>query len=204
MKILFVLEYYHPHIGGVETLFKSLVDQLISTGHQVTIITQRFNKKLPKVEKVGKCTIRRYTFFNRYIFTILAFFPAFKYAFSHDLIHTTSYNAGFPAIFAGMYARKKVIITFHEFWGKLWFELPFMGKFQKWLHYVFEKLLIKLPFTKFVADSDNSKEALVQAGVRPSKINRIYCGLDYDQFPSNPKENNSDVTDFLSRCGFEQ
>ncbi len=182
MKILFVLEYYYPHIGGVETLFKSLVDQLTDSGHQVTIITQRFNSKLPKIERSRNCTIRRYTFFNRYIFTLLAFFPTMWHASGHDIIHTTSYNAGLPAFFAGFFTRKKVIITFHEYWGKLWFDLPFMGGFQKRLHYWFERFLVRLPFAKFVADSESTKAALSKGGVSDSKLSRIYCGLDYNQF----------------------
>ena len=197
MKILFILEYYHPHIGGVETLFKTLVDQLTASGHQVTIITQRFKADLPTVEKIGTCTIRRYTFVNRYVFTIMAFFPALRYAFNHQLIHTTSYNAGFPAFFAGLFSRKKVIITFHEYWGDLWFRLPFMGGFQKRLHFWFEKILARLPFTRFVADSDSTKSTLAQAGVPEKKLDRIYCGLDYSTLIPKTDVNSNQTYTFI-------
>ena len=39
MKILFVLENFYPNIGGVETLFKSLTEQLVREGHEVMVIT---------------------------------------------------------------------------------------------------------------------------------------------------------------------
>ena len=41
MKIIFFLEYYYPNIGGVETLFKNLIDSLAQENHKITIITAR-------------------------------------------------------------------------------------------------------------------------------------------------------------------
>ena len=45
MKILFVIENYPPHIGGVEALFKNLAEGLAKK-HEVTIITHK-PKKAP-------------------------------------------------------------------------------------------------------------------------------------------------------------
>ena len=39
MKILFVTDYYYPHIGGVEKLFKSLAESLVEKGNKVSVIT---------------------------------------------------------------------------------------------------------------------------------------------------------------------
>jgi glycosyltransferase involved in cell wall biosynthesis len=47
MKILFVLEHYPPYIGGAETLFGLLADQLVKHGHKVRVITTRFRSNLP-------------------------------------------------------------------------------------------------------------------------------------------------------------
>jgi multimeric flavodoxin WrbA len=41
MKILFVLEHYYPHTGGVEILFKNLCEGLVKKGHEVEVITTR-------------------------------------------------------------------------------------------------------------------------------------------------------------------
>ena len=41
MKILFVLENYIPHIGGVEVVFKNLAEGLVKLGHDVFLITHR-------------------------------------------------------------------------------------------------------------------------------------------------------------------
>ena len=179
MKILYVLEYFHPHIGGVETLFKSLTEKVIDQGHSVTVITNKYDKKLPSQEIINGVLVKRYPFQNRYLFTILALIPAFKEAWSHDIIHTTSYNAGFPSFFAGFLSRTKVVITFHEVWKDLWNELPFMSGMSRILHRWFESFLLALPFASFIAVSENTKQALLKAGVSPKKVHRIYNGLDY-------------------------
>ena len=41
MRILFVLENYLPHIGGVEILFKNLSESLVKKGHEVDLVTHR-------------------------------------------------------------------------------------------------------------------------------------------------------------------
>ena len=37
-----------------------------------------------------------------------------KLAKDNDIIHTTTYNAAFPAFLIGKISRKKIIITVHE------------------------------------------------------------------------------------------
>ncbi len=41
MKILFVIENYLPHIGGVELVFKNLSEALVKLGHEAIIVTHR-------------------------------------------------------------------------------------------------------------------------------------------------------------------
>lgn len=186
MKILFVLENYYPNIGGVETLFKHLAEQLVRDGHQVTVLTTLVDKNSPKKEVIGSLTIHRIAFPNRYFFTFFGIFPILKHIRSYDLVQTTSYNAGVPAFFAAKLFRKKVVITFHEAWGNLWFKLPYMGKFAKYLHYGFEQFLLKLPFDKFIAVSKNTAKRLEEEGVKKGKIKVIYNGIQYHEFENIP------------------
>lgn len=182
MKILFILENHYPNIGGVETLFKSLTESLATQGHEITILTNQFSKELKREEVLNQVRIIRVPFRNRYLFTLLGFFPAVKYARQNDIIHTTSYNAGIPAFFAGLITRKKVLITFHEVWNKLWFELPYMNKLVLALHYLFEKFLLLLPFHKFIAVSKSTASNLNAAGISEHKIIQIYNGINYAPF----------------------
>lgn len=187
MRILFILENYYPNIGGVETLFKSLADELIKQGYLLTIITNKSVDGMPFKEHSHNLKILRFPFNSRYAFTLLACFPAIYYSFKSDIIHTTSYNAGIPAFVASVVSRRKVIITFHEVWGKLWFRLPFFKKIGLWLHYMFEKFLLKLRFDQFIAVSDYTKQRLIKYGINQERVVRIYNGIRYDQYIAEQK-----------------
>lgn len=180
--MLFVLENYYPNIGGVEKLFKSLAENLSLQGYQVSIITTRLSKSDPSIETLGNICIHRYNFLNRYFFTLFALFPVLKHARHCDLVHTTSYNAALPAYLAARLLRKKIVVTFHEVWADLWFQLPYMGWLAKRLHYLFEQMLVRLKFNCFVGVSKSTSEKLLRAGVLASRVKTIYNGIDYQDF----------------------
>ena len=113
MKILYVVEHYHPYIGGVEKLFKTLCEEVAAKGDEVTVVTTLHNKSLQQKETLNGVSIRRIPVKNRYLFTFFGWIWILKYAKGKDLIHTTSYNAALPAFFTGLFMRKKVIVTFH-------------------------------------------------------------------------------------------
>ncbi len=182
MKILFVLENYYPHIGGVETLFKNLCESLVQNGNQVTVITTRKNKSDLRSESLNGVLIKRLPYNDRYLFTFFSIFPILKICGQYDLIHTTSYNAGLPARMAGFFKSKKVLITFHEVWGDLWYELPFMSKPGQFLHKLFEKLLLNLNFEKYIAVSKSTASNLEKYGVSKDRIQTIYNGINYNEF----------------------
>lgn len=188
MKILFVLENYFPNIGGVETLFRQLTTELVEAGHECTVITSLLHPDHPRLEKHGRLTIVRIPVSSRYLFTVKALRSIFRYIRSADLVQTTSYNAALPAFLGGLLFRKKVVVTFHEAWGELWFQLPFMGRFSKLAHYLFEQLLLRLPFSLFVAVSQSTARRLQEEGVHPNRIKVIYNGLNYTEFADRPEQ----------------
>ncbi len=182
MRLVYVLEYYHPNIGGVETLFKSLIESLAQEGHQITIITSQVTPDSPLKEKQGNIQISRMPFNNRYLFTFLGFFYILPYIKNCQLVHTTSYNAAIPAFFTAKLFGKQVIITFHEVWADLWNQLPFMGKISKKVHYLFEQFLLKLPFHHFVGVSQSTTNNLIKAGIKKERVTTIYNGINYADF----------------------
>lgn len=198
MRVLFILEYYYPHIGGVERLFTYLAEHLADQGHEVKVITNQYESSLPRTELQNGVWIHRYPFFNRFIFTFFAWIPAIRWARRWDVIHTTSYNGAFPAFLAGLFTGKKTIITFHEYWGKLWFELPWLGFLNRRLFYLFEKFIAKLPFDRVVAVSSYTYHELLNAGKSAKELSLIYNGIDYDKLPSGSwSKDNHDEFSFL-------
>lgn len=203
MKILFILEFYFPHVGGAEKLFHSLIEELAKSGNECIILTTRHDRALPRTEQKQNITIHRINSPSRYLFTLFALPKALKFAKDCDLIHTTSYNAGFPAWLAGKMRKKQTIITFHDFWGKLWFRLPFMNPISKLGHYCFEQMLIRRSFYKIITPSGAVKHNIQQQQFKTSEIQAIYLGIDYNQYQITPTQHQDEsfVFTFCGRLG---
>lgn len=194
MKFLFIVEHYFPYIGGAETLWKNLSEQLVENNHQVIVITTRFDKSLKKKETLNGVEIIRLAIPNRFLFTILSIKKCIEVAKTVDLIQTSTYTAAIPAFVASKVTKTKCIITFHEYWGKLWFKVPFTSLFSKILYFSFEWFILKIKFDKFIAVSDFTKSRLIEAGINQSNIKRIYNGLEYSRFKLNNRSNTNQFT----------
>ncbi|MFA6553690.1 MAG: glycosyltransferase family 4 protein [Patescibacteria group bacterium] len=188
MKVLYVLEYYYPHVGGVETLFKELAEGCVQHGHQARVITASLGNT-PSKEYINGVEIIRLNvprIGRRYWFTILAFFPLFKHIAGFNIIHTTTYNAALPAWLVAVLTRKKIILTVHEVWGTLWYSFVGGKNIINVLHRFFEWFILKLPFDFYVTDSDYTEKALLKLRKTNLKTSRIYPGIDNDFFnPGN-------------------
>ena len=180
MRVLLVLEHYFPNKGGVERLFKNLAENLANNNFQVTVITTKTNKELLNNEVLNGVQLIRLPLYNRFLFTFLSIPYVIYYATKSDIIHTTSYNAALPAWIAAFLTRKKCLITFHEVWDNLWWKLPYYKLHEKLLFFLFEKIILSLPFNKYIAVSDATKNSLTRAGIDTSKIIRIYNGINYE------------------------
>lgn len=182
MRICFVLEHYHPYIGGAEKLFRSLVESLTARGHDVLVITTRFSRKLPVREIVAGVHVRRVRVPGRYLFTLWSFLPALRGARWADVVHTTSYNAALPAQAAARLCKKPVVITFHEYWGDLWRQVPFMSGLSRRLHRMFERFIVRRRYTRVVGVSQFTGSRLLEAGVPANRIRVIHNGIDYGNY----------------------
>ncbi|MBI2664963.1 glycosyltransferase family 4 protein [Candidatus Woesearchaeota archaeon] len=187
MKILFVLENYYPHIGGVETVFRNLAEGLAKK-HEVTVITHLL-KGAKKNEVLNGVRIKRISCMqSRYLFSFLAIPSALREAKKADIIHTTTFNGALPAWIASKIAGKKCAITVHEAWIGKWKEYTDMNFMQAAAHEFLEKLIYLLPFDKYVGVSNSTKQQLLGIGKRAEKTAAVYNSVDYNHF--NPKKNN--------------
>lgn len=182
-----MLEHFYPYIGGAEKLFWELARELVAAGHEVGVVTTRFRSDLPKEETLGGIQIYRLDCRSRFLFSFLSLPLVWRTLRGYDLVHTTSYNAAFPAWIAARLRGKPVVVTFHEVWGRLWWRLPFANALQRLAFFAWEAMLLRLPFTRFVGVSEFSKQELIRHGVAPKRVLRIYNGLDYAAFESVPR-----------------
>jgi glycosyltransferase involved in cell wall biosynthesis len=59
MKIAIVAPYYAPHIGGVESHVHDVAKYLVDQGDDVTVLTSRYDKHLPRFERREGIVVRR-------------------------------------------------------------------------------------------------------------------------------------------------
>jgi glycosyltransferase involved in cell wall biosynthesis len=60
MRILFIAPSYHPHIGGVEYVVKSVAERLARAGHEVTVVAGEPNTDKPREEEVNGVRVIRW------------------------------------------------------------------------------------------------------------------------------------------------
>ena len=62
MRIVQVTPFFYPHAGGVESHVRGLVREFVREGHDVTVVTSRFDRSLPEDEQLeGYRVIRSQT-----------------------------------------------------------------------------------------------------------------------------------------------
>ena len=59
MRIVQVTPFFHPHAGGVESHVRGIVRELAREGHEVTVVTSRYTRHLPREEEVEGYRILR-------------------------------------------------------------------------------------------------------------------------------------------------
>lgn len=180
MKILYVSDYFYPHLGGVEKLFEQLSVSLVQQKHEVNYITWRYDKKLPAFEVYKGINIQRVYAPGRILFPFFALPMIVRLAKHSCLIHTSTYSSAIGAWIAAKIAGRKTVLTVHEVWNKQWLDLPFLSLFEKWFFRKLERLMFKFSFSHYVAVSESTYKALVNIGVNASRISRIYNGIDHN------------------------
>lgn len=185
MKILFVLENYLPHIGGVETVFCNIAEGLVRQGHTVDIVTHKL-KGTVAYEVINGVNVHRISCFgSRYLFTFFSIPKVLAFAKNCDIIHTTTFNGAPPAWLASKLRKRPLVITVHEVWINLWNELADMKKFGRLVHNLLEKAIYMLKYDKYVCVSNATKKQLLKLGVPEAKTEVIHNSMDYEHF--NPE-----------------
>ncbi|MCI4360531.1 MAG: glycosyltransferase family 4 protein [Thermoplasmata archaeon] len=59
MRIVQVSPFFHPHAGGVESHVRALAGEFAREGHDVTVVTSRYDRSLPESEEFEGYRIRR-------------------------------------------------------------------------------------------------------------------------------------------------
>jgi len=84
-----------------------------------------------------------------------------------------------PAALVGWLRRKPVIVTVHEVWGGLWRRLPGIPPALAWGFQLYERLIMALPYQRYVCVSKATEKELNRLYPRSrGKSTVVYNGLD--------------------------
>jgi glycosyltransferase involved in cell wall biosynthesis len=117
LKVLIVLTYYRPHTSGLTIYAERLARGLAARGHKVTVLTSRYNRRLPRREVLdGVQVVRAPVLFRVSKGVIMPTFGwlAWKYVKRADVLslHLPQFDAAGVA-FRGRLLRKPTLLTYH-------------------------------------------------------------------------------------------
>jgi glycosyltransferase involved in cell wall biosynthesis len=117
MRVLIVLTYYRPHTSGLTIYAEHLARAMVARGHQVTVLTSRYDKSLPAEEVMdGVRVVRAPVLFRVSKGVIMPTFGliASRLVWEHDVIHLhlPQFDAAGIAL-RGRTLRKPTVITYH-------------------------------------------------------------------------------------------
>nr|MBC7244908.1 glycosyltransferase family 4 protein [Chloroflexota bacterium] len=117
MKILVILTYYYPHWTGLTAYARRLAEGLARRGHQITVLTSRYWRSLPKEEvHQGVRIVRLEPLMRISRGLVMPGFPmaAYRLIKEHDVVQVHIPILESPLVTAlAKRAGKKVVITHH-------------------------------------------------------------------------------------------
>lgn len=187
-SILFVLDYYLPHRWWVENVFENIILRLTKKWYKIIILTSQYDKNLKKYEKNGNIEI--YRKWNSRIWFMLWAVRLWKKILREnkvDVIHASTYGGAIPASVLWKKFNKKVILTVHEIFGKLWFGYKWL--FLGYIYKTFERIIFKFKYDKYHCVSNNTKNELSKSyDVDKNKLKVIHNGIDNEFWNSKNVE----------------
>ncbi len=195
MKILFILDLFKPHIWWVEILFDNVINKLVEKWNEVIILTSKYSKNVLKYEKTWNIEIYRVGH-NRYDFMLYSIFKWIKLAKKCDIIHSTTYNSAIPSSIIAKLSWKKIVLTVHEIFWKLWYKFMW----GKWFFFkLFESLIFKFPFDKYICVSNYTKNNLrIYFWLDDKKLITIYNWIDYSVWDRS-KVSENDLKEIIDK-----
>lgn len=117
MKILVVLTYYRPHTSGLTIYAERLARALVKEGHEVTVLTMRYDPSLPEEERVeGVRIVRAHVAFrvSKGCIAPTFGFLATKFVREADVVHLhlPQFDAAGVALRARLW-KVPCLITYH-------------------------------------------------------------------------------------------
>jgi len=191
VKILLVVHYFAPHIGGMETVVLKQAQSLAAKGHEVTIATSRPQKKALLSEAFAEnITVKRFRSVNiienRFGVTFPIISPSVLIWFLREIsrsdvvhIHDVFYMSSHMAALACWFKRRHFFMTQHVAMVNHPSKLVML--IQRGIYSLLGRLIFKRA-VMVVAYNTNVRNFLLAEGVPSEKILLTYNGIDTEYF----------------------
>jgi glycosyltransferase involved in cell wall biosynthesis len=179
LRILFVLAYYYPYIGGAEYIFKELTAGLARRGHTVKVITTQL-PDTPRFEMIDGVHVERVPvprMGDRYLFALLNIPTLLRQVRTYDIVHTASNNVAYAVGTIARLTRRPVVFSSLEFLGHRWSTVE-TNPLKQRLFTLIEKTIACFPYHCYTAISHATYDDLVRAGIDARLATVIHCGID--------------------------
>ncbi len=118
MKILVALTYYRPHVSGLTIYVERLARALVERGHQLTVLTSQYDRRLPTEEILHGVRVRRMPVLARVSKGVIMpgiGWEATRQVLAHDAVslHLPQLDAAGIAL-RGRLFRRPTILTYHS------------------------------------------------------------------------------------------
>ncbi len=189
MRILAIFDYYIPHIGGAEVVYKHVLEGLSAREHDVTLLTLSLpdTKEQETLHRVSVNRVKSHL--GRMFFPFFGLWKAWKLSRNGDIIVTSFYSASVLTFLLKILTGKKVVMIVHEVLDKRWHTLRF-----SWIRSAFLRLSerIALPtfYDGYIAVSNSTAKNLY-AIVKKDRIYTVYNGVDHESF--SPQGRNEEL-----------
>ncbi|MCX5798132.1 MAG: glycosyltransferase family 4 protein, partial [Proteobacteria bacterium] len=199
-RVLMVVSYFHPYLGGAEQQALMISEHLIKRGFSVSVLTRSF-KGLPSFEMVRGVpvyrsirTLPRGKWFGiTYILSVLWFFFRKRHTFDIIHCHILGFHSAASLLFKWVF--KKRTISLVAATGPI-------SDFMLLKNILFGRLLLKIITCsdRLIILCTQSREEALKEGFSISQIVQIPNGVDTDYFkPSlNNKRTDNKIT-FIGR-----
>jgi glycosyltransferase involved in cell wall biosynthesis len=190
MKIVIVVHYFSPHVGGMEEVAKKQARSLVDAGHHVTIVTCRPDRKSSLHEYREGYEIIRLRALNFIeekfgvtfpIISPLALMPMLRAIKSADLVHVHDvfYMTSHMAAFAAFLCNKPVYLTQHV--AMVEHPNKFVMFVQHLVYGTFGVMLFDMA-VRIICYNVNVQRFLLSKNVAEPKILLHYNGIDINYF----------------------
>jgi glycosyltransferase involved in cell wall biosynthesis len=179
LKIAFLTELFHPHIGGCERRFMEIGRRLAAKNYDIHVFTIQYDRKLPKEEKVNGITVHRYAYSGNYVSTngFRSFGGVMKYSLMSFM---RLLGSDFDLYYANQWpmlhslCAKPVANPLIQEWCEVWVNYPIVTLMQRLLKHVGDY---------HVAVSEFTRQRLSNLlKINPSKVIVIPNGVDFGKY----------------------